>query len=281
MKLHYLLIAAMLLSPGALAFSLHGAEAWFVSGHVDYEGTIVESIVTSQGRGRLFEDHTSSSVFFPNGTLGGVYKIRANYPLNNDPTNNYVLLMTATSNVSNTIVSYVCEGMTENQITNGLSSRMQARTFDDMESINELPKGLGGALRLPLIEGTTYGRMFSPQAHPLQPSGLFASNSSQYTNSQTEADSVTWWMTCYVSVAGGDVWLTGTVLRDKTSVVERHFATLNDEFNTITSRTYQTIDMLDDILYAIIIVIGVILVIFIFVFIWKTFEYFINMSRRP
>jgi hypothetical protein len=280
MKLHYLLIAAMLLSPSALAFSQHGGEAWFVSGHEE-DWLLYQKLVTSQGRGRMFEDHTSSSVFFPAGTLGGVYKIRANYPLNEDPHNNYVLLMLATSNSSTTNIEYVCEGMTETQLTNVLSSRMQGRFFDNMEIVNDTPMGLGGALRLPRIEGTTYGKLFSPQEHPLQPSGLFTSNSNQYTNSQKEADSVTWWMTCYVNVVGGDAWLTGVVLRDKTSVLERHFATLDHEFNIITSHTYQTIDMLDDILYAIIIVIGVILVIFIFVFIWKTFEYFINMSRRP
>jgi hypothetical protein len=265
MKLHYLLIAALLLSPGALAFSTGGAEAWFVS------------LKESGTEGRAYEDHTSSSMFFPAGTTNAQYKIRANYPLNDDPANNYVLIILATSNSNSGTLTYQCEGMESAQTRTITDTSLHGRSYDDMEDVGEVPTGLGGALRIPKIGNTTYGLMLSPQNHPLQPLGTF----NQYTNSAKESTTLNWWTTCNVSTVGGDVWLTGVVLRDKTSVLERHFATLNHEFNIITSRTYQTIDMLDDILYAIIIVIGVILVIFIFVFIWKTFEYFINMSRRP
>jgi len=248
------------MSTSIQGFTKNSAANWFVG-----EGDI----------NRVIEDHTSSSIFIEGDELG-TYDIRGNYPLNSDPSNDYVLMMLITSSFDNSSVIVSCAGgstLILDQWSNGLNGK----TFDEMELADV--DGIGGMLRLPTINGTTYGIWVDPQLIPLQMSSF--DSSGQESASEDESDSVDWWQSCSIIPQDNDVWITGTILRNKADVLERHFDTLNHEFNVISTRTSNTVDMLDDLIYSAIIVVGIILVIFIFVAIWKTFEYFVDRARSP
>jgi hypothetical protein len=260
-----ILLILLFLTPVVSGFGLDGARKWIVG----------------LGDNRLNEDHTSSSIFIASGT-SDTYEIRGKYPLNYDPSNDYVLLLLLTTNDTGTVSGHwSCEGdagtFQQFAFLGDFVSDFHGQDIDDLENLSD-GDNIGGVLRLPPLDGETLAFLINPQRTPLQT--ISPESTDQYSNSDEELSSAEWWQSCTITSTTGDIWVTGTVLRNKEDFIERHFSSLNHEFDAVADDVYTTVDTVDDLFYSFIITIGIILVIFIFVFIWKTFEYFINQSRR-